>query len=85
MTVSSMSTASSRVYHTWEESGSERSFRGLGSDIESLSTSSMYQDTGPQMLWLGKKCFEHTMAQSLVSGESSMQQMEELDVSISMI
>lgn len=80
-----MNTASFRVHHTWDESGSERSFQGLGSDIESFSTSSMDQDTGPQMFWLGKKCFEHMMAQSLVPGEPSIQEMEELDVSTSMV
>lgn len=78
-----MNAAPPRVRHTLEESGSERSFQGLGSDIESLSTTSMNSDTGPQTFWLGKKCFEHLMAQSLVSHNSSVQQMEELDVSLS--
>lgn len=56
------------------------SFDGLGSDIEHSSTSSTDPGRDSQNYWLGKKCFDYLVAESLVSKTVKCNSMENLEV-----
>jgi len=60
---------------------SEMSFDGLDSDIEDISTEPLDPDGYATNYWLGKMCFNHLMAERLVSDYPTCNSMSVLDVS----